>query len=83
MALNIKDDEAHRLARDLARETGETMTQAVIAALRDRLTRIRRQQKARATTEELLAIGRRCAAQMEKPPVDHGAFLYDERGLPR
>jgi antitoxin VapB len=36
MALSIKTDEADRLARKLARLTGETMTQAVTEALRER-----------------------------------------------
>ena len=31
MSLNIKDPEAHKLARELAHETGESMTSAVIA----------------------------------------------------
>ncbi|MFP6744902.1 MAG: type II toxin-antitoxin system VapB family antitoxin, partial [Alphaproteobacteria bacterium] len=33
MALNIKNPEVDRLARDLAARTGETITQAVIASL--------------------------------------------------
>ena len=41
MALSIKTEEADRLARDLARLTGETMTQAVTVALRERLERQR------------------------------------------
>ena len=35
-ALNIKDPEAHRLASDLANRTGQTITDAVIDALRQR-----------------------------------------------
>ena len=34
MTLNIKDPEAHELARKLAERTGETMTRAVTEALR-------------------------------------------------
>jgi antitoxin VapB len=41
MALSIKTDEADRLARELAKLTGETMTRAVTAALRERLERER------------------------------------------
>ena len=83
MPLSIKDREAHDLARQLARETGETMTRAVREALRERLERVRRRRDHRATAEELMAIGRRCAAGLKGPPVDHADFLYDERGLPR
>jgi antitoxin VapB len=37
MSLNIKSEEAHRLARELARLTGESMTAAVTEAVRQRL----------------------------------------------
>lgn len=39
MALSIKSDEADRLARRLARETGESLTEAVVVALQERLAR--------------------------------------------
>jgi antitoxin VapB len=81
--LNIKDPEAHKLARALARETGETMTTAVTEALRLRLEQVRRRSKPEATAAELLAIGRRCASALQRAPVDHGTLLYDERGVPR
>jgi antitoxin VapB len=41
MALSIKTEEADKLARDLATLTGETMTQAVTIALKERLERVR------------------------------------------
>ena len=47
MALSIKHDEADRLARALARETGESLTEAVVTALRERLGRVRRPRRAR------------------------------------
>ena len=81
--LNIKDPEARELAHTLARETGETMTAAVIQALRERLARLRRGQQRSATAEELVAIGQRCAQSLQQPAVPHGELLYDERGLPR
>jgi hypothetical protein len=40
MPLSIKDPEADRLARALARRTGETLTEAAINALRERLERV-------------------------------------------
>ena len=45
MALSIKTPEADELARSLARLTGETMTEAVTAALRERLARERVQRE--------------------------------------
>jgi antitoxin VapB len=83
MSLNIKDPAAHTLAQALAKETGETMTQAVTEAIRERLERVRRQRKPEATVAELLAIGHRCASTLKVKPVDHAEMLYDERGLPR
>ena len=41
MPLNIKSDEADRLARALAEATGESLTTAVTVALRERLERVR------------------------------------------
>lgn len=83
MALNIKDQEAHRLAKELQRETGGTMSRAVKEALRERLERVRRSKKKTPSAAELLAIGRRCAATLKAPSVDHGRLLYDERGIPK
>jgi antitoxin VapB len=84
MSLNIKSEEAHRLARELARLTGESMTAAVTEAVRERLDRLRRDQ-AVGLADRLLAIGKDCAARLKEPfrSADHGDLLYDERGLPR
>ena len=83
MSLNIKDPETDKLARALAKETGETMTRAVTEALRERLDRVQRQRQPEATIADLLAIGRRCAHTLKGKPIDHGTLLYDERGIPR
>jgi antitoxin VapB len=83
MGLNIKSPEAHELAAELARLTGESMTRAVTEAIRERLEREQRRLDKEARVAELLAIARRCAAY---PRRDHRSledFLYDERGLPR
>ena len=81
--LNIKDAEAHALATSLAKQTGETLTRAVKEALRERLARVRRGRNASAAAEDLLTIGRRCAATLRRRPVNHGALLYDDKGVPR
>jgi antitoxin VapB len=82
VALNIKTEEAHRLAHELAAVTGESLTAAVTQALRERLDRVRDAERGD-LAERLLAIGRDCAAHMPGPRIDHGDLLYDERGLPR
>ncbi|MDK4701655.1 MULTISPECIES: type II toxin-antitoxin system VapB family antitoxin [unclassified Rhizobium] len=46
MALSIKTEEADRLARELSRLTGETMTDAITQAMRERLERLRAEQDA-------------------------------------
>ena len=83
MTLNIKDPEAHKLARALARETGQTMTTAVTEALRQTLEQVRQRNNPEDAAAELLAIGRRCASSLKGRVVDHGKLLYDGRGLPR
>jgi len=84
MSLNIKNKEAHRLARELAKRTGENMTTAVTEAVRERLDRVRHEQQAR-LADRLLAIGKDCAARLQEPfrSADHAELLYDERGLPK
>jgi antitoxin VapB len=83
MSLNIKDPEAHRLAQELAIETGETMTGAVREALRERLNRVRKQRTKKMTVEEMLAIGKRIRKRIKGPVPDHAELLYDENGLPK
>jgi antitoxin VapB len=84
MSLNIKDEETHRLARELARVTGESMTAAVDKAVRERLERVRGLKKG-GLAERLLKIGRECATHLKEPyrSIDHGKLLYDEKGLPK
>jgi len=84
MSLNIKSEETHRLARELARLTGESMTAAVTAAVRERLDRLRRGD-AVGLADRLLSIGKDCTARLKETFrfADQGALLYDERGLPR
>jgi len=82
MSLNIKNPETHDLAARLARATGESLTEAVTVALRERLARI---EQPDALAEELLALGRDCAARLEEPwrSSDHADLLYDGHGLPK
>ena len=84
MSLNIKNKEAHSLAHELAKATGENMTTAVTEAIRERLDRARGE-RGTALSDRLLKIGKDCAAHLKEPfrSVDHGDMLYDEKGLPR
>lgn len=82
MSLNIKNPEACRLAEEMAELAGESKTQAITVALRERLERERRRDT---LASDLHAIGQRCAALARPGPsaVEIGAFIYDERGVPK
>ncbi|MGC4029536.1 MAG: type II toxin-antitoxin system VapB family antitoxin [Steroidobacteraceae bacterium] len=82
MPLSIKDPEADRLAREVARVTGETLTAAIVASLRERLQRLRRARGSK-LAEELLVIGRRCAALPVQDRRSADEILgYDRHGVP-
>ena len=85
MSLNIKNDEADRLARELAALTGKSVTVAVTEAVRERLEREHRARRREGLAARLLAIGADCASRLKEPyrSIDHDALLYDERGLPK
>lgn len=80
MNLNVKSKDARRLATELARATGETITAAVTQAIRERLDRVAARP---VTADELLAIGRDCAGRLKEPwkSGDVDDLLYDARGL--
>jgi antitoxin VapB len=70
MALSIKTAEADELARSLARLTGETMTEAVTVALRERLARERARHETAATlTARLTTMCGRLRAAYDTRPV--------------
>jgi len=78
--LNIKNPEAHRLARALAKLTGESLTVAVTVALKEKLDRVR-EDKARVAA--LLKIGKQGRKMFKGPFIDHAELLYDEKGFPK
>jgi len=83
MALSIKDPEADRLARELAARTGETLTEAVVVALRERLARQAGRTGVTPLRDELAAIRRRCAALPASDDRSAEEIVgYDDRGLP-
>jgi len=84
MRLNLKNEEAHKLARELATLTGESMATAVTVAMRERLDRLRAATRG-SLAERLLAIGRDCAPRLKGKyrKIERGDLLYDKRGLPR
>jgi len=65
MALSVKNPRATHLARELASISGESLTQAVIHALEDRLERLKGRRRSPELVETLMAISRRCSALPE------------------
>ena len=58
MVLTIKSDEANDLARQLARETGESLTTAVTEALRERLAVVRQRRSRKDALDRVQQIAR-------------------------
>jgi len=83
MSLNIKNDEAHKLAKRLSQKTGESLTDTVTTALRERLARIEKDDR----VAELNAIAQRIAERLNAPggpKMMEIEDLYDEEtGLPK
>ena len=70
MALSIKTEEADRLARELSRLTGETMTDAITQAMRERLDRLRAEQEAQSDyVSRMKAFVRQRADRYNRRPV--------------
>ncbi|MGC2463303.1 MAG: type II toxin-antitoxin system VapB family antitoxin [Steroidobacteraceae bacterium] len=84
MALSIKNGETERLARQVARETGESLTEAIKSALRERLQRLKQRRHGRIMNDKLEDILRRVdnLPTRDARPVDE-ILGYDEHGAPR
>ena len=85
MGMNIKDQETHDIARELASLTGQSLTEAVKTVLRHELKRakIARARRARPLAERLDEIALRCAALPDSDTRTPEEIIgYDEHGLP-
>jgi antitoxin VapB len=83
MGLSIKNDLTERLARELARETGESLTTAIRRALEERLARL----EGRRSPSDKLALAQTILRRVDALPVRDARpadeiLGYDERGLP-
>ncbi len=85
MALSFKDEQTDRLARELARVTGETLTAAVSKAIAERLDRERRRHGGGAPLRERLdAIAAECGALPDLDTRTPDEIIgYDDAGVPR
>ena len=68
MALSITNQHAVKLAKEVAMESGETLTQAIIHALEERLQRLRRRGPVKNLEQEIMTISKRCR---NIPDLDH------------
>lgn len=82
--LNIKHKEADRLARILAKQTGESITTVVIEALQEKLLREQGKRVPIELKEDLLTISKRCAALPDHDKRSPDKILgYNSFGLPK
>jgi antitoxin VapB len=84
LALSIKNAETERLARQVAEEAGESLTQAIERALKERLQRLRQLRRRRVVAEKVLDILRRVDSlpTLDKRP-EEDILGYDDQGIPR
>jgi antitoxin VapB len=81
MGISIKNTKAEALARQVAKESGETLTEAIIHALEERLMRIKGRRTEKMLSEEILEIARRCSSLPELDPRSADEILgYAENG---
>jgi antitoxin VapB len=82
--LNIKSEDAYRLASRLSQLTGESLTTVVTKALRTELDREQRRRDKAALRARLLALADEISADMPADATSDHSWLYDdETGLPR
>lgn len=82
MGMSIKNSDVEQLAKQVAAETGESLTAAIKVALEERLERLRHQREVAEKKRRL----REILDSLPPPPPgvtsDH-SDLYDEYGLPK
>jgi antitoxin VapB len=83
MALSIRNPKAERLVREIAAESGENLTQAIIHAPEDRLESLKGRRAAADIIQEIMRISMRCKVLPDRDLRTADEILgYDERGLP-
>ncbi len=81
MALSIKNPKAEELAKEVSKETGETMTQAIIISLEEKLERVRGKRKSEDLVEKMMAISKRISSLPDLDNRTPDEILgYNEKG---
>lgn len=83
--INIKSEEAYRMASELSRLTGENMTQAITRAIEERLEKLRASARSgrQGIADKLLELSAKSAALPILDQRTPDEILYDENGLPK
>ena len=83
MALSIKNPEVEQIARDLAKQTGETLTEVILEALRERFRRVTGRGHPIKLADQLDEISQRCSALPVLDTRNEDEILgYNQHGLP-
>ena len=83
MPLSIRNPRAEQLAREVAAESGESLTQTIISALEERLERMKGRRIAGDLVDEIMAVSRRCQALPDQDARSADGILgYDRDGIP-
>jgi len=85
-SLNIKDDETYKLVKELAEQTGESLTAAVKTSVKERLERQEKATRRESRMEWLERLTAYTSKAMDDGRTTKELFdeLYDERtGLPK
>jgi antitoxin VapB len=84
MALSIRNPKAEKLAREVAAESGENLTEAIIHALEERLIRLKGRRSTLEIADEIMKISKRCSMLPDMDPRGADEILgYDETGIPK
>lgn len=84
MGICIRNARAEQLARELVTLSGESLTQAIILALEERLEQLKARRAAATLTQQILRISQTCSALPDLGPSNPDEILnYDSRGIPK
>jgi antitoxin VapB len=84
MPLSIKNEATERLARQVADETGESITEAIQRSLEERWERLKARRRSRVLSRQIDDILQRVDSMPTLDPRSTDEILgYDEHGLPR
>ena len=84
MPLFIKNKSTEQLARQVASETGESLTEAIQKSLQERWERLKQRRKSHMLTTQIEDLLRRVDALPNRDTRPENAILgYGEDGIPR